>query len=59
MTEDYGQRVERLKPFVDRRKQIMDEWKKDHPEGLTAANLSEAQAFMKKREREFKKGGGS
>jgi len=36
----------------------MDEWNKDHPEGLTSSNLKKAQTFMKKRERELKKGEG-
>jgi hypothetical protein len=56
VTESYGERVKRLVGFANRRRQIMDEWNKDHPEGLISSNLKKAQAFMKKRERELKKG---
>lgn len=54
MTEGYGERLKRLSVFVDRRQRIAEEWKAIHPEGLTPANLKEAQAFFKKREREIK-----
>jgi len=57
MTESYGEAVQRRKAFVERRKRLAEEWKKDHPEGLTPANLKEAQAFFKRREREILKEG--
>jgi hypothetical protein len=54
MTENYGDAVRRRNAFVERRKRIAEEFKKIHPEGLIPANLKEAQAFFKKREREIK-----
>jgi hypothetical protein len=33
----------------------MQEWTKEHPEGITRENLQDAQAFMKRREREIKR----
>ena len=56
MNEGYWEGVYRRNIFVARRKKIMDEWIKIHPEGITANNLGELKAFMKRREREIKKG---
>jgi hypothetical protein len=54
MSESYGEAVKRRQAFVERRKRIADEWKAIHPEGLMPANLKEAQAFFKIREKEIK-----
>lgn len=45
---------ELVRDFVLRRKAIMAEWNNIHPEGITAENLQEAKAFVKRREREIK-----
>lgn len=55
MTESYGEGVLRRKAFIDRRKRLAEEWRAIHPEGLTPANLKEAQVFFKRREKEIQK----
>lgn len=44
----------RRREFFERRKKIMAEWIERHPEGITAENLKEFQAFFKSREREIR-----
>jgi hypothetical protein len=46
---------EERREFMERRKRILEEFTKTHPEGFTAENLKEAKAFFKKREREIKR----
>jgi len=41
--------------LVARRKEIGEEWEKLHPEGVTAENLKEFKAYMKRTEKEILK----
>jgi len=52
MKESYDEGVKRREDFVNRRIRIGGEWRAAHPEGLSAANLEEFKAFMKRREAE-------
>ena len=47
-----AERYERRRKFVARRVAIGKEWHRLHPEGVTAVNLVEFKAFMKRKEKE-------